>query len=130
MTGGKTRTRPIINQVLLFLMAAVLLYLAISFLRQVGVSYQRREELHRLEQDVDVLEQKILQLEAEREYLNSDEALREWGLTQGLVDPEEQLVVTVGESPVPASGAGESLEEGRNPGPPREMWWDLFFGRR
>ena len=111
-------------------MAAVLLYLAVSFLRQVGVSYQRREELQRLEQDVNVLEQKILQLQAEREYLNSDAALREWGLTEGLVDPEEQLVVAVGESPEPASGAGESLEEGQNPGPPRQMWWDLFFGRR
>jgi hypothetical protein len=130
MTGGKARTRPIINQVLLFLMAAVLLFLAISFLRQVGVSYQRREELHRIEQDGQVLEQEILQLEAEREYLNSDAALRAWGLTQGLVDPEEQLVVTVGESAAPASDAGESLEEGQNPGAPRDVWLDLFFGTR
>lgn len=130
MTTRKTRSIALLYNVLLILMAAVLLYLGLSFIGQVSVSRQRKEELRQLEDEIAVAREAKVALEARRGYARSDAAVEEWARENGMTRPDEVPVVVV--APPADTTAGRT----KNPSPdvrfdsPREAWWELFFGRR
>jgi cell division protein FtsL len=120
----------LLYNVLLILMAAVLLYLGLSFIGQVSVSRQRKEELRQLEDEIAAAREAKAALEARQDYAWSDAAVEKWARENGMTRPDEVPVVVV--APPAAQTAGRT----QNPSPdtrfdsPREAWWDLFFGRR
>ncbi len=128
MTEGKARKMLSLSQILLILMGIFVVYLVVNFVRQIGVSHQRRQELRQLEDEVAAALQVHADLEQQLDYAPSGAAVREWALANGMTKPDEVLVVVPSLEPVPA--VEESPEEGVSPGSPRETWWDLFFGTR
>lgn len=130
MADRKARTTPLVNQLLLILMGVVLLYLVVSFVRQVGLSRQQREELETLERRIDAVIEEKAGLEATLEYARSDAAAEEWAHRHNMVQKDEVLMVPVGDIVETLPEAEASHEEMVEPPSPRHAWWDLFFGRR
>lgn len=130
MTDRKTRSLPFANQLLLTVMAAVLLYLVLSFIKQVGVSYQRRQELARIEERLAAALTDKIDLETSLDYARSDAAVEAWARENGMSRPNEVLMAPVGSStePVPTVQKDSGLDV--EPDPAREAWWNLFFGAR
>jgi hypothetical protein len=126
----KARGTPLFNHLLLILMGVVLVYLVVSFARQVSVSHQRSEELHRIEEDIALARDEYARLQEHLAFVRSMEALEKWGRQQGLIRSGEVLVVPVGgQAQLPPAVKG-ATEAGKVPESPREAWWDLFFRPR
>jgi cell division protein FtsL len=130
MTDRKAHTIPLVNQLLLVLMGVVLLYLVVSFIRQVGLSYQQREELEMIQQRIDAAIEEKAKLEVALEYARSEAAVAKWGRRHNMIQEGEVLLVPVGDIVETVPEAEASQEEGVEPSSPRYAWWDLFFGRR
>lgn len=119
-----------LGQILLIVMGIVILYLLIDFGRLVGVSYQRRKELHQVEQQLLAAQDRQAELQERLAFAQSDAAVEEWARENGMAQPDEMPVVIV------APAAGGSLQQDRvqaestSPDLFREAWWDLFFGSR
>lgn len=126
----KARGTPLINQLLLLLMGVMLVYLVVSFARQVGISYQRSEDLHRLEQEIAVAVDEYDRLQEHLAYVRSEEAFERRYRQYGLVKPNEVLVVPVGGPTESTSAAQLASEEGKDLDSSLDAWWDLFFGTR
>jgi hypothetical protein len=126
----KSRGTPLINHLLLILMGAMLVYLVVSFARQVSISYQRSQELHRIEQEIDVAVEEYARLQEHLAFIRSPEALERWGRRHGLIRPNEVLVVLVGGQAQSPSTAQLATEEGKGLDSPRDAWWELFFRTR
>jgi hypothetical protein len=125
----KARGTPLINHLLLILMGVMLVYLVVSFARQVSVGYQRSEELRRVEQEIDAAADEYSRLQALLVSVRSKNALDNWGRRHAMIRQNEVLVVPVGgqsQSPSAelASEKGEDVES------PHDAWWDLFFRAR
>ena len=118
-----------INQILALLLVALVVYLAVDFGRQVGISRQRREELRRLEQDIQTTQAEAQELAEQYQYATSPRAAEEWALHNGLGRPGETLVMFVGSTTAAAPAMDRTVKENA-PRSPREAWWDLFFGTR
>ncbi|HSR29022.1 MAG TPA: septum formation initiator family protein [Anaerolineae bacterium] len=130
MTEGKIRTTLPLRLILVIVMGAVILYMGAGFVRQVSVSYQRRQELRKLEQEIAVAQQDRVRLEEHLEYVRSPEAAEKWGRENGWAKEDEVSVVVVAPSAeLSASGGREPIQDTK-PGSNREAWWDLFFGER
>lgn len=127
MIKGERRRVLTFSQILLLLMGIFVVYLVVSFVRQVGVSHQRRAELEQIEDKIAVASQVQAELVRELDYARSDGAVREWALENGMARSDE-VVVLIGWS------GRTPVEEVQEPSPdadaPREAWWDLFFGTR
>ncbi len=124
----KTKRKvPFLGQVLLVLLGIVILYMTIDLSRLVGVSYQRRKELHRLEEELAAAQARQSALREQLAYAQSEAAVEEWARENGLTRPGEVPVVIL--APV-----ADEVQVGRHPSPEgnaasiREMWWNLFFG--
>jgi hypothetical protein len=127
MSNEKSRRTPLMNQMLLVLMVAMLIYLVVSFAHQVTISHQQTAELNQLEEKIRISATERAQLEGYLEYLWSSEALDLFGRLFGWTRPDEQLVVPFGmEAEVPPPEP-RSLEDVNALGSPQDAWQELFF---
>ena len=131
MNNDRVRSTPLINQVLLVLLGAMLLYLVVSFIHQVNVSRQQLEELDRIERDIAVELEESKELERFREYVESDEVIDWWARSNGWGKLDEVVVAPVGGSTEPRTPEAQtSPKESAGPDASGNAWWDLFFGTR
>ena len=130
MTERRLRNTPLANQLLLILLAALLVYLVVSFARQVGASQQRRRELQDVQSAIDAVEQDNEELAQYLEHTQSDAAVEKWMRTHGAARDDQVLVVPVGWGEMQVQGEREDSETGAVQTPSRSSWWDLFFGKQ
>ncbi len=130
MTDEKSRRTPFINQFLLILMGAMLVYLVVSFARQITTGHQRTAELNRVNDRIRVAAARKAQLEEYSETVLSPDALDKWARRYGLTKPNEVLVITFGAGTKELAPEQDILEERRKPDSPQGAWWDLFFRAR
>ena len=130
MTDEKSRRTPLINQILLILMGAMLVYLVVSFTRQVTTGHQRTAELNRVREKIHIAAARKAQLDQYSEYVLSPEAADKWARRHGLTKPNEVLVVAFGAGTKELPPEQQILEDGRKPDTPQGAWWDLFFKAR
>jgi hypothetical protein len=111
-------------------MAAVLLYLAISFIMQTGVSLDLEDKVQRLDQNITAAERANAELEKRLEYVSSDDAAEEWARQNGWARSDEVLVVVL--APEAGDSPGDRLQQDQEVRPVsnRDTWWNLFFGER
>ena len=130
MADKRIHSVPRTNQLLLALMGAVLLYLVVGFVQQVGVSHQRQQELKVLDQSLIAAREESEALQQQLDYSRSSAAVRDWALRHAWAQPGEQLVVPVGRPPDPSPDAAEERGDRSGLDSPPNAWWDLFFGTR
>jgi hypothetical protein len=109
-------------------MGLLILYLGVGFVRQARVSYQRREELHWIEQEIAAVEQENARLEERLTYVRSPEAAEEWARENGWAREDEISVVVVAPEGESSASSQQGLEEMHDSSSNREAWWNLFFG--
>jgi cell division protein FtsL len=128
VSGEKTRSTSLMNQILLLLMVAMLLYLFASFARQVTVSLERQKELEKVDQQVAAELEIREQLEADLAHALSSAAVDEWA-HKNLWGPEGEVIVAPARDnemlPRDSQMAPEDTERSDSP---QNDWWDLFFG--
>jgi cell division protein FtsL len=117
----------LVRQTLLLLIVAIVVYMGAGFVRQTGISRQRREELRSLEARIAEADVELSALQDQLEYVEAPEAAEEWARENGWVKDDEQSVVVVAPSAAPAE-TGEAPGEGAESRSPGEVWWDFFFG--
>jgi hypothetical protein len=128
---GKLVNPLLFVRILLILMVVVIIYLVAGFVRQVGISQQRKAELRQIEHNIAAAEEESAQLDQRLLYANSDEAVMHWALENGWGKPNEVLVVLVEPADVVAASAADTTGvESATADSPTDSWWDLFFGQR
>ena len=130
MTGFRIRGAIPYRLILSLLIGAVLLYLAVSFVMQIGVSLDLQDKVRRLDKDITAAEQANAALEARLDYVSSDDAAEEWARQNGWAKPDEVLVVVLAPEAEGPPPDGRQQEEEVRPITNRESWWNLFFGER
>ena len=130
MTGVRIRGAIPYRLVLSLLVGAVLLYLVVSFVMQIGVSLELQDKVRRLEREITLAEQSNLELDARLQYVSSDAAAEEWARQNGWAKPNEVLVVVLAPEGEGSPPDGPQQGEGVTPVSNRESWWNLFFGER
>ena len=130
MTDWKDKVWPLFTQLLLILMGLVLLYLAVSFARQVRVSQQRRQEIGNLEGQIGVTLEERTTLERDLQQARSDTAVEEWARSQGWAKADEVIVVPVGARTAPSADGQAAPRPPTVPASPQQAWWNRFFGTR
>lgn len=130
MTDGRTRRAFPYRLILSLLMAAVLLYLAVSFIMQTGVSLDLEDKVQRLDQDISTAEGANVELEKRLEYVSSDDAAEEWARQNGWARSDEVLVVVLAPEGGDSPGDRPRQDPEVRPVANRDTWWDLFFGER
>ncbi len=128
MISKETRRKPLISQLVLILMGIVLLYLVVSFGRQVAVSHQRSQELAQIQEKVSLAKEQNQELHSYLDYAQSDSAAEAWARQQGWAKDGEVPVIVVDPSTA-ETPAIESLQQ-ESPASYRQAWWELFFGTR
>lgn len=128
MIDKETRRRPFFSQLLLILMGIVLLYLVVSFGRQVAVSHQRSQELAQIQEKVKLAEQQNQELHNYLDYAQSAPAAEAWARQQGWAKAGEVPVIVVDPLTVETPTI-EPLQQ-VSPASYRQAWWELFFGTR
>jgi hypothetical protein len=128
MTGEKAANMPLITRLLLIFMAAILLGLMVSFVRQVTVSHRQGQELAILKGEIERANEELMRLQVYLQHVRSEHFLRLWGRKNGWVKPGEVLVVPFGETVAPAPTADKASKEAGEQSSTRQTWWDLFFG--
>lgn len=110
-------------------MGAVIFYLAVSFVMQMGTSLELREKRHRIEREIAAAEKANAELEARLQYVSSDDAAEEWARENGWARQDEVLVVVL--APETENSPQDKRQQGDqvNPVSVRDSWWDLFFGQ-
>jgi len=129
MTARQTDLTLVLSRFLLLFMGILLVYLMVSFGRQVAVSYQRRQELDRVRDKQAAALTESERLKGYLEYATSEPAAEEWARTQGWAKTGEVPVIVVapGVEPTPAPpGALPASSPVSN----QQAWWELFFGTR
>jgi hypothetical protein len=111
-------------------MGLVILYLGVGFVQQARVSYERREELHLIEQEISVVQEENARLHERLNHVRSSEAAEEWARENGWAKEDEVSVVVVAPPADSSAGVQQDTEVAPAPGSNREAWWDLFFGER
>ena len=130
MTDGRTRRAFPYRLILSLLMAVVLVYLAVSFVMQTGVSLDLEDKVQRLDQDITAAERANAELEKRLDYVSSDDAAEEWARQNAWARSDEVLVVVL--APEAGDSPGDRLQQDQEVRPVsnRDTWWDLFFGER
>lgn len=113
---------------LLILMGLVILYLGVGFVQQARVSYERRAELHLIEQEIVVVQEENARLQERLTHVQSSEAAEEWARENGWAKEDEVSVVVVAPAGESSAGAQQGMEVTPAPGSNREAWWNFFFG--
>jgi cell division protein FtsB len=127
---NKIRSASPFRLLALALMGLVIFYLGAGFVHQANVSHQRREELHRIQQDIETVRQANARLEGQLNYVRSPEAAEEWARQNGWAKEDEVSVVVVAPAVQPSPAGGLGPDDEAAPGSNRKVWWDLFFGER
>ena len=127
MTDDKMRRTPFMNQLLLIIMGAMLVFLVVSFARQIATSQQQATELKRVEEKIRISAAEKAQLEEYLDWVGSSEALELWARQHGWTRPGERLVVPVGVGAEASPPEQESLAEEEKASAPQRAWWDLFY---
>ena len=130
MTHIRIRGASPFRLIALVLMGLIILYLGVGFVRQANLSHQRREELHRLERDIETIRQVNARLETRLTYAQSAEAAEEWARQNGWAKEGEVSVVVVAPAVQSPPAGGQRPVPEAEPGSNRQAWWDLFFGER
>ncbi len=130
MAGKKARLVLPFSHLLLILSGILILYLVVNFGRQVGVSYQRRQELKRIEQQIESARQEKAALEEELIYAQSPQAAEAWAREQLWSRPDEVPVMVIAPPAEEATASQEVPQEAGEAQAVRQVWWDLFFGSR
>lgn len=130
MTDQRARGTPVRNQLLLVLMGIMLLYLVVSFVRQVGISQRRREDHRVLTEGKVVVQEENAALEETLDYVQSNGALEDWAYQNGWARNDQRLVVPVSEDAEPPPASKPDIDEELSSDRPRDAWWDLFFRTR
>jgi len=130
MTDSRVHRALPVRLILLILMSLVILYLGAGFVRQATVSYERREELHWIEQEIVDVQQENATLEDHLTYMRSSEAAEEWGRENGWAKEDEVSVVVVAPAAEMSAGGQRGLDDARKSSSNREAWWRLFFGEQ
>jgi hypothetical protein len=130
MIDGRIRRALPISQLLLLLMGILIAYLVADFGRQVIVSYQRQEELRRIESDIEAARQETQWLRDRLNYAQSPKAAEAWARTQGWAKQDEVPVVVIAPPAAVSPGADEGAQQNLEPLSHRDAWWSLFFGER
>ena len=128
MIGKETRRTPLASQFFLILMGIVLLYLVVSFGRQVAVSYQRGQELAQIREKVNLAKEQNQELHSNLDYALSDPAAEAWAREQGWAKTDEVPVIVVAPSTAKTPSSESPAQE--SPDSYRQAWWELFFGTR
>ena len=128
MTNSSLRRAFPYRTILSVLMGAVILYLAVNFVMQTGVSLELRDKLSRIEQEITGAEVANSELEARLEYALSDDAAEQWARENGWARPDEVLVVVMAPEADALPGDELRQEDAARPATTRESWWNLFFG--
>jgi cell division protein FtsL len=130
MTDRKVRGLVPLRLILAILMAGMILYLGVGFVRQASASHQRQEELRRIEQEIAAASQKNAWLEERLQYVHSVAAAEEWARENGWAKEDEISVVVVAPWTESSSDPGLAPKLEAGPRTTREAWWDWFFGDR
>ncbi len=130
MTDDKLRSPLPVRLTLAVLVGFVILYLGVSFVRQASASYQRREELRRIEREIEAAQQKNAWLEERLEYVHTAAAAEEWARENGWAKEDEVSVVVVAPSAQSSPDTSQDAKQIAGPISTREAWWDWFFGQR
>jgi cell division protein FtsB len=128
MTERQSRGWAIFSHILLLLMSIILLYMTVTFVRQVRVSHQQRQQLTLLQEKIRAATDERVQLEQSLQEAQGDAAVEKWARSVGWSRPGEVLVVPIGGGAAPSPEVQPIPEAGNAPGSTREAWWDLFFG--
>ena len=128
MTDGNFRRAFPYRLILSSLMGVVLLYLAVSFVMQTGVSLDLQDKLRRIEQEIAAAEKANSELETRLGYVASDDAAEEWARENGWARPDEVLVVVLAPESQALPGDELRQEDAVRPTSNRDSWWDLFLG--
>ncbi len=129
MAERNARTTLPFSHFLLILGGVLILYLVANFGRQVGISYQRRQELKQIEQQIESARQEKAALEKELSYAQSPQAAEAWAREQLWSKPDEVAVMVLAPPANELPAGQEEAKETPKPDP-RDAWWDLFFGAR
>jgi Tfp pilus assembly protein PilX len=127
MGEDKARRAPLINQLLLLIMVAMLVYLVVGFARQVNSSNQQRAELNQVEERIRAAAAEKAVAEERLRYVLSEEALEFRERQNGRTKPNEAMIILVGTTADEPLPEGQSLELESGAASPQEAWWDLFF---
>jgi hypothetical protein len=130
MTDQNIRRTPFLGQLLLLLMAAVFVYLVVTFVQQVAASQEQREERDRLAQEINAAGAEKTELAQELDRALSDDTVAEWAHTMGLSTENEALVIPYGGQQGSSTDPEESLEPATGVDASRDTWLELFFGKR
>jgi hypothetical protein len=109
-------------------MGLLILYQGVGFVRQARVSYQRRQELRLIEQEIAVVGQENAKLEEQLNYVESIEAAEEWARENAWAREDETSVVVVAPAGEASSSGQQVPEETYDSNSNREAWWNFFFG--
>lgn len=129
MTNSRIGKVVLYRWILSLAMGAVIFYLAVSFVMQMGTSLELRDKRHRIEQEIAAAEKANAELEARLQYVSSDAAAEEWARENGWARQDEVLVVVL--APETGNSPQDERQQGNqvNPVSVRDSWWDLFFGQ-
>jgi cell division protein FtsL len=128
MTNSKVQRVLPVRFILLILMGLLILYQGVGFVRQARVNYERRKELHRIEQQLAVAEQENAKLEEQLTDVGSTEAAEKWARENAWAKEDETSVVVVAPAGQAPSGSQQDPEVVHDSSSNREAWWNLFFG--
>lgn len=129
MFNRKIRQNLWINRFLLILSGFLAIYMLIGFGRLFRVYQHQRQELEQIEQKIQMAREEQTKLRRLLDYAQSDAAAEEWARENGMAKPGEIPVVIIA-PPVDLEPQESQRISGGTSGPPREMWWELFFGKR
>ena len=130
MDERKVRFALPVSQIVVILMAALVLYLAVDFGRQVILNSLRQDDLQQVKDDVAAALQKKQDLEKRLEYVHSPQAAEEWARSVGWVTANEVPVMLVGPTAVPVDAGSEGTLSPSDQDANRTRWWKYFFGER
>jgi cell division protein DivIC len=118
-----------VNRVVIILAIPLLAYLGVSTARKALEVYQLRQQAGQIQQEIDRLEARNVELRRQIEYLKSSEYLEKAAREElGLVKEGDVPVVVVSprEKEPPAEAPPRPLAP---PTPNWQRWWDFFFAQ-
>lgn len=130
MTDRRVRAAQSLSWFLLIPIAMLILYLVVDFGQQVVVYHQQKKELRRVDEENQAALADTDELEAQRDYAQSDDAAERWARKLGWARPDEVPVVIMGPDIVSPSSDARRARPVAGPATPQEAWWDLFFAER
>lgn len=128
MFNRKIRQNIWISRILLILSGFLAVYMLVGFGRLFRVYQHQRRELEQIEQKIQAAREEQTQLQSLLEYAQSDAAAEEWARQNGMAKSGEIPVVIIAPS-VDLEPQQSQRMPGGVPASPREMWWELFFGK-